>query len=62
MHKNEIAITPVRVDDWRADHSGILIEQIAKLAFERGFPRAALKRRSSSFPAAFRPERGFDAQ
>jgi GNAT superfamily N-acetyltransferase len=34
MHGNEIAITLLRVEDLRADHSGILIEQIAKLAFE----------------------------
>jgi ribosomal protein S18 acetylase RimI-like enzyme len=34
MHQNEVVITPVAVEDLRADHSGILIEQIAKLAFE----------------------------
>jgi hypothetical protein len=31
---NEIEIVPITADDLRADHSGILIEQIARLAFE----------------------------
>jgi ribosomal protein S18 acetylase RimI-like enzyme len=34
MRTEEIAIAPIQVEDLRADHSGIMIEQIAKLAFE----------------------------
>lgn len=34
MTTNQIEIVPITAEDLRADHSGILIEQIAQLAFE----------------------------